>query len=207
MKKVIGYTSVTIVISSLLLVAGHSIMTSCNHESMLSIEQQNVRKLTAAPLRALIRIRLEAPPAEVFEYISSANTLPKWMPGLESLSYDHSNSNSIGMLGKGSRRKMMFGDQAEIEEIVQFDRPSLVAYQIIEGVPLRNHLAVIIVEESGDGASYFTWYQYFDIKRSSVSGWFMPFMVRRFLNDAQENLIEKFGGVAVELNCGNQPKS
>jgi hypothetical protein len=85
-----------------------------------------------------------------------------------------------------------------MEEIVQFDRPNLIACQILEGVPLRNHLAVMTLEAHGNGSSTLTWYQYFDIQKSSVFGWFMPLMVRRFLNSAQENLLNRFGGVGTD---------
>lgn len=141
-----------------------------------------------------MQVQLKAPPNEVFDYISSEQTLPEWMPGLVSLSYDHSNSVSTNALGEGSRREMMFGEQVEIEEIVQFERPNLIAYQILEGVPVRNHLAVMTLEARGDGESTLTWYQYFDIQMASASGWLMPILIRRFLNQAEENLIEAFGG-------------
>lgn len=145
-------------------------------------------------------LRLQASPNELFEYLSDQQTLPEWMPGLESVAYDHSASSTPETLGEGSLRTMMFGDQAEVEKIVQFDPPNLIAYQILEGVPLRNHLAIMRIEESDDGRSDFTWYQYFDIKRSSVFGWLMPFMVKRFMNEAQENLMERFGGERVKLD-------
>ena len=204
MKKVIVRAAAVMLPGTFLLVAGYFTLNQCKPDITVSFEQIHESKWTTAPLRASVRIRLETSPDQVFEYLSSAKTLPEWMPGLASLTYDHSNAVSIGSLGKGSRREMMFGDQAEIEEIVQFDRPHLVAYQILKGVPLRNHLAVMTVEESSDGGSTFTWDQYFDIKRSSVAGWVMPFMVRRFLNNATENLLNKFGGVAVET-CHSRP--
>ncbi|MEL7245497.1 MAG: SRPBCC family protein [Cyanobacteria bacterium J06643_5] len=203
MKRIIFGSIVILPILGLLLFAGYSTTAKCNHPSLPSLKPQDARKFTVAPLRALIRIRLEAPTEEVFDYLSNSKALPKWMPGLKSLNYDHSNSINRGILSEGSKRKMMFGNQAEIEKIVQFDRPNLIAYQIVEGVPLRNHLAMMNVEESGTSGSYLTWYQYFDIKKSSLMGWFMPFMVRRFLNDASYNLIEEFGGTTIELNSCN----
>ena len=184
--------------SSLLLITGYLVMSPDNYHAVQSVPQLNVQQWTTDPLRAAKQLLLEASPEEVFEYISSAETLPEWMPGLKSLSYDHSNSASPGALGKGSRRRMMFGDQVELEEIVQFEQPNLIAYQILEGVPLRNHLAVMTVETYGNGSSTLTWYQYFDIQKSSVFGWFMPLMVRRFLNTAQENLLNRFGEVGTD---------
>ena len=207
MKKVIVRALAVVIPGTLLLAAAtYFTLNQCKTEATVSFEQMNEIMRTTAPLRASVQIHLETSPDMVFEYISSAKTLPEWMPGLASLAYDHSKAVSIGLLGQGSRREMMFGDQSEIEEIVQFDRPHLIAYQILEGVPLRNHLAVMTVEESGDGGSTFTWNQYFDIKISSVVGWMMPFMVRRFLNNASENLLKQFGGVMVET-CHRPPFS
>ncbi|MDJ0706878.1 MAG: SRPBCC family protein [Leptolyngbyaceae cyanobacterium MO_188.B28] len=198
MKKVIVRAAAVVLPGTFLLVAGYFTLNQCKTDATVSFEQMSELMRTTAPLRASVQIRLETSPDQVFEYISSAKTLPEWMPGLASLTYDHSNAASAGSLGQGSRREMLFGDQAEIEEIVQFDRPYLVAYQILEGVPLRNHLAVMTVEETGDGGSIFTWSQYFDIKRSSVTGWIMPYMVSRFLNNASDNLLRQFDGVMVE---------
>ena len=149
----------------------------------------------SSPLRASTRIHLKASPEEVFDYISSAESLPSWMPGLESVTYDHSDSVVTGALGEGSRRTMIFGGQEETEAVVRFERPHVMAYQIMEGVPLKNHVATMTVDHDDEG-SILTWNQYFDLKRTSVYGWMMPFMVRRFLDEAQANLTDKFGGEA-----------
>ncbi|MBE9070303.1 SRPBCC family protein [Leptolyngbya cf. ectocarpi LEGE 11479] len=183
--------------SGLLLLAGCTTVVSCDRTHQLDIQQW-----TAAPLRVSQQMRLEASPEEIFDYISQADTLPQWMPGLESLSYDHGQSMAAGELAQGSQRTMMFGEQSEIEDIVYFDRPHLIAYQILEGVPVRNHLAIMTVEER-EGASYLTWSQYFDVQRTSVGGWLMPLMVRSFVKDAQDNLIKHFGGAAV-AGCHGQ---
>ena len=103
-----------------------------------------------------------------------------------------------GHLGKGSQRTLRFGEQEEIEIIIQYEYPNVIAYQIVAGVPVKNHLAVTIVKPDKDGGSILTWHQYFDLERSSLYGWLMPFLVRRFLNDAQAKLIEKFNGKAIK---------
>lgn len=157
----------------------------------------DIQQWTTAPLRVSKQMRLDASPQEIFDYISKTDTLPQWMPGLESLNYNHEQSIAVGELDQGSQRTMMFGEQSEIEEIIYVDRPNLIAYQILEGVPVKNHLAIMTIEEHEE-VSYLTWSQYFDIQRTSVGGWLMPFMVRRFVKDAQDNLIKHFGGAAVE---------
>ncbi|MEO0376819.1 MAG: SRPBCC family protein [Cyanobacteria bacterium P01_A01_bin.17] len=200
MKRIIG-GGVVVLVTGSLFVAGYTVTSRCNLNAISSHASEQVAVPTS-PLRASIKFQLEATPDEVFDYISSEQTLPEWMPGLESLRYDHSNVITPGVLGKGSRRTMMFGEQSELEEIVEFNRPTVVAYRILEGVPVKNHLAVFIIEESDRNRSTVTWNQYFDIERSSASGWLMPFMVRRFINDAQDNLFNKFGGIAIE-SCGS----
>lgn len=163
---------------------------------------RSLSSLTASPLRASSQIHLEASPEDVFEYVSSAEALPLWMPGLESVAYDHSNSVLAGTLGEGSQRTMIFNGQKETEVIVQLEQPNVIAYQILEGVPLRNHLATMTVE-SDNGVSILTWNQYFELNRTSIYGWLMPFMVRRFLDNAQSNLTSKFGGDAT-VTCKNK---
>lgn len=191
------------------LAAGYAYTSRC-HKSVMALPHLSDPNLSGtpllhehqtalAPLRASSQLYLEATPAEVFEYLTSETTLPKWMPGLLSARYDHSDSAIANTLGKGSDRTMMFGTQAEYEKIVQFERPNNVAYQILEGVPVQNHLAVMTIETDEEGGTIFSWNQYFNIKRSSLYGWLMPFMVRSFSRDARENLIRQFGGETVTV--------
>ncbi|MEM9768990.1 MAG: hypothetical protein AAF892_14065 [Cyanobacteria bacterium P01_D01_bin.71] len=63
--------------------------------------------------------------------------------------------------------------------------------------PLKNHLAVMMVEPGKENGSLLTWRQYFDLERFSIYAWSMPFLVRRFLNEAQTQLINEFGGETV----------
>lgn len=206
MKRIIIGTTLTVISLGITVSAGYLAMSRCHHNTAHFHQQshkaqgmtQSLSLLTQSPLRASTKIHLKASPEQVFEYISSAESLPSWMPGLESVTYDHSHSVLAGKLGKGSQRIMMFGEQKETEIVVQFERPNVIAYQITEGVPLKNHVATMIVE-SNDSGSILTWNQYFKLKRTSVYGWLMPFMVRRFLNDAQANLTDTFDGKAIAV--------
>ncbi|MFK8183899.1 MAG: SRPBCC family protein [Phormidesmis sp.] len=184
--------------TSLCLVAGYVTTSRCGPYAISAPEVLD-DNLMDAPLRASGRVRLAASPEKVFDYLSDSQTLPAWMPGLDGLSYDHSASDDSVSIGKGSRRTLMFGTQAELEEIVQFERPTVVAYRILDGVPVRNHLAAIYIDSNGVGGSILTWYQYFDIQRTSLLGWAMPFMVRRFMREGQRNLLQVFGGELVDV--------
>lgn len=198
MKKVAGILLVSL--AGLLTVGTvlYSHRAVCNRKDILdSRALRIVDEMSSAPLRAYTKIRLNASPERVFNYLSSETDLPRWMPGLNSVEYDHSASISMGQLDQGSQRTMTFGEQVEIEEIAQFERPNVIAYRIMEGVPLENHLAVMVIEEGMNGGSILSWHQAFEIQKSSVMGWLMPFLVRRFLEDAQNNLLEEFGGTAI----------
>ena len=200
MRKIILVATASVFSLGILLSAGYFATNKCHRSSSLIFQQPDGKQNPidpSSPLRASTQIYLKAPPEEVFDYVSNAESLLKWMPGLESVTYDHSDSVLSGMLGVGSRRKMMFGGQEETEVIVQFERPNGISYQISEGVPVKNHVAIMTVTTGDDGSSILTWNQYFELKRTSIYGWFMPYMVRRFLDDAQANLIDKFDGEAV----------
>lgn len=206
MKRSIKGAIIAVASIGILLSVGYVVTSQCDHNASDLLQQSSrnqdritsLSSLTRSPLRASIQIHLKTSPEKVFEYISSAGTLPLWMPGLESVIYDHSDSVLIGTLGEGSRRTMLFDGQKETEIIVQFEHPKVIAYQIIEGVPLRNHVATMTVENA-HGESILTWNQYFELKRTSIYGWLMPFIVRRFLDDAQTNLINQFGGKAIAI--------
>lgn len=217
MKRLITGTTIAVIGIAITLSVGYFVTSRCDrvsantsdHNASSVIQQSNKTQtmtrtsssLTSSPLRASTKIYLKASPEEVFEYISSAESLPLWMPGLESVTYDHSNSVLAGTLNEGSQRTMMFGAQEETETVVQFEHPNVIAYKIIEGVPLKNHVATMTINSDG-GGSILTWNQYFELKRTSIYGWLMPFMVRRFLDDAQATLTDKFGGKAISACRG-----
>lgn len=181
------------------MVAGYFVVNKCRHSPPLQTASDRSIISSSSPLRASTQIYLETTSTEeIFDYISDASSLHQWMPGLASVTYDHSDSAVPGFLGEGSRRTLMFGDQQETETIAQYEYLHVIAYQITAGVPLRNHLAVMTVEPGKNDGSLLTWHQYFDLERSSIYGWLMPFLVRRFLNDAQVQLIETFSGEIVE---------
>lgn len=210
MKKIIIGATASVLTIGLVLSALYPSTSQCNRQAVDFFQQssrdpnmtQSLSSLSQSPLRASTQIYLQASPEKVFEYISSARALPLWMPGLNSVTYDHSNSVLDGRLGEGSQRTMKFGNQQETERIVQFERPKVIAYQIIDGVPLNHHIATMMVERNNEG-SILTWNQYFDLKRTSIYGWLMPFIVRRFLDDAQANLTDTLGGEVV-ATCGSK---
>ncbi|MEM9216120.1 MAG: SRPBCC family protein [Cyanobacteria bacterium P01_F01_bin.150] len=197
MKKIVLGTAVSVLSLGIVLAAGYSIFSRCHPSSAYLLPTSGEREVVmtpSSPLRASTQIYLNRPVEEVFDYLSNSSSLPQWMPGLVSVTYEHGDSAVPGSLAQGSQRTMMFGEQMETETIVQYKRPHVIAYQITAGVPLKNHLAVMMVEPDGDDDSLLTWHQYFDLDRSSIYGWLMPFLVRRFLNDAEVQLVNTFGG-------------
>ncbi|MEM9156175.1 MAG: SRPBCC family protein [Cyanobacteria bacterium P01_F01_bin.33] len=149
------------------------------------------------PLRAWTSIRLDATPDEVFTFLVDEEMLPEWMPDLTHVSYDHDRATSPGALGLGSQRTLMFGEHAELENIIQLEPPRILIYQILSGVPVRNHQSILVVKEHKRSGTTLTWHQHFNIKRSSPYGLLMPYIVRRFLNEANSNLIEALGGESI----------
>ncbi|MEM9484084.1 MAG: SRPBCC family protein, partial [Cyanobacteria bacterium P01_F01_bin.116] len=197
-KKILLGTIVSILSLGTVIIGGYFVVNKCRHSpSLQQADNQPTVISSSSPLRASTQIYLDTSTEDIFDYISNASLLPQWMPGLTSVTYDHSESTFPGLLNQGSRRTLMFGDQEETEIITQYEYPNIIAYQITAGVLLKNHLAVMTVVPDKAEGSLLTWYQYFDLERSSLSGWLMPFFVRRFLNDAQAQLIDQFGGEVV----------
>jgi len=181
------------------MMAGYFVLNQCRPSpSPQQLGNQLTVMSSSSPLRAFTQVYPEASTEEIFSYVSNAESLPQWMPGLASVTYDHSDSAIPGQLGKGSRRVLMFGEQEETEIITQYEYPNIIAYQITTGVPIKNHLAVMTVTPNKDGGSLLTWHQYFELEWSSPYGLLMPFLVRRFLNDGQAQLIEQFNGEALK---------
>lgn len=196
MNKIILGSVISAFSFGTVIITGYFVVNKCRPSSSLNGERQPAIA-SSSPLRASTQVYLDASTEDVFDYLSNSSSLPQWMPGLDSVTYDHSDSVSPGNLDKGSRRTLMFGDQEETEIIVQYDYPKAIAYQITAGVPVNNHLAVMTVEPNSNEGTILTWDQYFDLETSSLYGWGMPFLVRRFVNEGQANLIEEFDGEAI----------
>jgi uncharacterized protein YndB with AHSA1/START domain len=150
-----------------------------------------------APLQIEFRVRLNLPPAEVFELVTTG--LAEWFGAIHSVNWNHKRSDrGSGTLGVRSERVCNFGGKTLIENILEFEPGRRYAYSADMTrsqmkMPLRNHLGTFEVVPA-EGGSVVIWRQYF------VPQWFVPGAVLRWqmrdkmMRPALEVLIKKYGG-------------
>lgn len=160
-------------------------------------------RFTTAPLRAVQTARLNATPEVVFTEITGEAQMPTWITGLTRVTHDHSASANSGALGAGSLRSLHLRNGRDLERIAVVEAPHLFAYQILEGPPLKDHLAIMAVSPHPDGGSVFSWRQYFNVRPLTLGGLGMKARVDSFMRGSQERLIAKLGGEALH-RCAPQ---
>ncbi len=135
---------------------------------------------------------LNAPPPEIYRAATEIDQMVSWMAGLQSGEYEARGQDEP--IGVGMIRRLSFGSVADVEEIIAAEPPSLFAYQITGGMPVTNHLAVMLLEPVGDGSTQFSWHQYFDGSALSPLAMIRKRQVNGFVSSSLEALLEKYGG-------------
>jgi uncharacterized protein YndB with AHSA1/START domain len=150
-----------------------------------------------APLQIELRFRLNVPPSEAFELVTTR--LPEWFGAIHSVNWNHAKSTrGPTTLGACSERVCDFGGKTLVEDIREFEPGHRYAYSVDMTrsemkMPLRDHLGSFEVEPAG-GGTIVTWRQHFKPL------WFVPGALLRWqmrdkmMRPALEVLIKKCGG-------------
>ena len=80
--------------------------------------------------------------------------------------------------GVGALRRYRRGRRVHTEEVVAFDPPTRLAYEVREGLPVRDYHAEITLEPVG-GGTRIRWEASFD-GANAVGGWVMHQVLQRF---------------------------
>ncbi len=89
--------------------------------------------------------------------------------------------------GTGAVRGFASGRVTVFEEVLEFDPPKRMTYQVVRGgPPMKNHHGEVICEPEGDGTRV-TWRCRFDSKIPGL-GWLMRFFVTRVFRTALDGL-------------------
>lgn len=166
-----------------------------------SAERQSLES-PQAPLQIELRFRLDVPPAEAFDLVTTR--LGEWFAAIHSVSWNHARSTrGAGALGVCSERVCDFGGKALVENIVEFEPGRRYAYSVDMPrskmkMPLRDHLGTFDVA-ADRGGSVITWRQHFRAL------WFVPAAMLRWqmrdkmMRPALDGLIAKYGGEWISI--------
>ena len=111
--------------------------------------------LTQATYRRIVEVRFEGPSSEVIPNLLTRVDL--FDPTIEAVRFDHSQSDSPGEMGVGSRRICVFTDGRElVEPLLVYDPPRAYAYTVdadasTMALPVREIVLFYEFQEDGDG--------------------------------------------------------
>ena len=88
--------------------------------------------------------------------------------------------------GEGALREFWRGRKSHVEEVVAFEPPRRLAYEVRSGFPVRNYHAEMTLEPVG-GGTRIRWVSDFD-GTNPVTGWVIEQALRRFFPDAARRL-------------------
>jgi hypothetical protein len=80
--------------------------------------------------------------------------------------------------GVGARRRFRRGKRVHTEEVVAFDAPRRLAYEVRDGLPVRDYHAEVTLEPVG-GGTRIRWSSDFD-GANAVGGWATYHVLKRF---------------------------
>lgn len=165
----------------------------------------DVTKHTTAPLRFEGTAQLDAPPEQVFEFISNPRHLPEWLAMLKTAEMDHATADTPGSCGVGSTRHCTFTGMGKVEErVLWWDPPNGYSFTFVRKnqlmMPTEGHVMVWRTEPDGRGGTLFRSQVYFHWRGLLMRHLSAP-MMARLLNESGRNLQKHFGGLGGEVRA------
>ncbi|NRA66144.1 MAG: hypothetical protein HRU19_16775 [Pseudobacteriovorax sp.] len=172
------------------------------------IDQQRTYKsfkvdnYTDAPLRIVKKVHFPFSASEAHKILNLK--IPTWFESIPKVEYFRNNRKlSASQIKSGSERVCAFGDDRLVEEIIQWKPGKFVAYRI-DGkksnlsLPIKDHLAMMNIEDDGKGGSLLTWRTYYN-KKFHIMAPIVTMGLSSQMDDALTNLTEKYGGTLLSL--------
>lgn len=160
----------------------------------------DVRLHTKAPMKMRGVFEFNCSPEKLWPLISTANGIASWFPIISGGRHDNTSSQSVNECDVGAKRYCQTVGMGQLDEtILHWDPPHAYAYNVRNKMmPIKNHLAVMIVEPTSGGRCRLTWLQYFDYK-GVVMRHLFPAMMLTPMNIGLRALIKRLdGGRVVE---------
>ncbi|GAB4138989.1 MAG: hypothetical protein Tsb0016_05330 [Sphingomonadales bacterium] len=155
----------------------------------------DVRALTDAPLKMLGVFELNCGPDVLWPLISTASGIATWFPIISGGRHDNSTSQTSSACDVGAKRYCQTIGMGVLDEtILHWDPPRAYAYNVKNlMMPIRDHVAVMIVDPISPNHTRFVWLQYYRYKGLLMRHVF-PTIMLTSMNIGLKSLIKKIGG-------------
>lgn len=182
-----------------------SSLTSQFQESDRVIAGFDVDAVTDAPLDIIIAVKLDAPRDDVWALVGDHFRVKEWVPHMSEsrLLEEVSTNREFPIVATRQCVLHATGLTMTVVDDIVFENDFAYGYSINRQrskgpKPVRDHLGVFTAEETSDGGTLLTWRQYW---RKGITGQVAaPYMRRRFMEPAINNLIALFGGERVDIS-------
>ena len=153
-----------------------------------------VSRYSDAKRRHFFVYHLDAPPDVIFEDVAR-------LEGFAPVRWDD-NGTGIEGPGKGTIRWVSVAGKEVREELVEYDPPHLLFYQIDPAQStfkfrLKNHIAAVTVESDGEQGSIVTWRIYYDYVKRLLTVFKKP-IFNKAIPDGLNGLVETHGGTRLQ---------
>ena len=147
-----------------------------------------------APLRITVTREFDASPDVVFAALIDHEGMVEWMPTLDKVTVDYTNSDNPGGNGAGTTRECVAGKDVFVEDIRYLSASErILAYSVdmersTTSLPFITHLGVLRVESRQEGGSLVTWNQYLEVKKGLKGKLVIPMLKYRLMKKGLKNL-------------------
>jgi uncharacterized protein YndB with AHSA1/START domain len=93
--------------------------------------------------------RIGAPPEVVFDTITDHRRYPEYTP-IRRAELEREGESEPN--GTGAIRALHIAGPPVREHVIAFDRPRLFTYELLSGLPLRDHVGTVTIEPDGTGS-------------------------------------------------------
>ena len=123
-------------------------------------------------------------PAAVFALLADRTTWPAWSP-IDSVELERAGSPEAE--GVGSIRVNHKGRTVGRDEIVELVPGERFVYRSLSGVPVRDYVGEVTLEQTNDGGTAIRWHTSFFAKTPGT-GWMVERALKKFLKDCVDGL-------------------
>ena len=155
----------------------------------------NIKDYTDASLKFLGTFEFDAPPKDIWPMITEGSNIAKWFPIIYAGKHARGTAKTEESCEVGSKRMCKTIGMGTLDEtFLYFDRLKVSAYSLKNPImPVKDHAAVMHLEEFEPGKTRMTWAHYFNY-RGLLQRHFFPFMMTMFMNMGIKKLARTVGG-------------
>ncbi len=155
----------------------------------------NIQDFTDAPLKFLGTYEFNVPPSELWPMVTDASNIATWFPIISGGKHAQGTATTEQACDIGSKRMCKTIGMGTLDETFLYSDPPRVSVYNVKNfiMPVKDHAAVMHLEEFAPGKTRMTWAHYANY-RGLVMRHIFPSMMTVFMNMGIKKLASMVGG-------------